>query len=365
MRHHLKYWPNQRPGLTLVELLIVVALGAIVSGVAFSLHRLNVNHLLESEDALNIRQNLRVSLDILSRDIRMSGSGVSVLDPGLSLVQVYTPLNPSRPCGDDPATVTSLNWFRNCDAGSEIGVRAIFGEDGGSDKADIVTVFRAEPEFSVAVGEVESFDSSDLKLTLVVAANQDAVKPGDILSVFNGSKAFVMEVEKVIGSGNIKEIIFNKNGRFTNPDGPPSGFSLSEAKVYNFLDVRLVTYYVDQNSNQLMAMIHDQMTDESGHRVSRSVAVADNIEDLQLYYFFNNEEVNNEKIYLDPGVNTAKLKTHHVQAVTIGLTAKSTYKRGRMNYNRPALFNRDAGTEMDNYSRLSILETVKLRNFQS
>ncbi|MDR1872728.1 MAG: PilW family protein [Deltaproteobacteria bacterium] len=365
MKNYLKFEFKQRSGLTLVELLIVVALGAIVSGVAFSIHRLNANHLLESEDALLTRQNLRVALDSSSRDIRMAGSGLSVLDPGLSLVQVYTPVNPRRPCGDNPETVSSLNWFRNCDAGSEIGVRAIFGEDGGKDGPDMVTVFRAEPEYSVAVGEVESFDSSALKLTLVVAADQDAVKPGDILSVFSGSKAFLMEVEKVTGSGEIKEIYFNKKGRFTNPDGAPSGFPLSEAKVFNLLDASLTSYYVNQDTNQLMALVHDQKTDDGSQRVSQAVAIADNIEDLQLYYFFNNEEVDNQKITLDPGLDSAKLKNRQVQAVTIGLTAKSAYKRPSPGFNRPALFNRSKGLAMDNYSRLSILETVKLRNYQS
>jgi hypothetical protein len=130
------------------------------------------------------------------------------------------------------------------------------------------------------------------------------------------------------------------------------------------MDATLITYYVDEVLNQLMAVIYDRKASESGQRVSQPVVIADNIEDLQLYYFFNNEEVDNNKVYLDPGLNTAKLNNYNVQAVTIGLTAKSAYNRGRAGFTRPALFNRTNGTQKDSFARLSILETVKLRNFQ-
>jgi prepilin-type N-terminal cleavage/methylation domain-containing protein len=366
---------QRRPGLTLVELLVVIAVGVVVSGVAFSLYRINTNYYLENEANLLLQQNLRVAISVLSRDARMAGNGLSVLGPGFKLIQAYAPFNPGRACGAAPSGVSSLNWVRHCDS-SRTGARAIFGEDGEAKGSDILTIFRATPEYSVPVGEVLSFENSSLELTLETATDVGAVKPGAILAIAVGESGYLMEVEKITGG---KVITFKKDGRFTNPSGLPSSFQAEKATVYNLNDVSIVTYFVDETANQLMVLSHDQAAFLDGGDSVAPVAIADNIEDLQIYYYFKykEDEVDNSKLNFDPirvsgtfnGDSTHfsnlsdKLDRFDVKAVTIGLTAKSSHNRGRGGFFRPALFNHEAGLTKDNYLRESIMETVQLRNF--
>jgi hypothetical protein len=113
-----------------------------------------------------------------------------------------------------------------------------------------------------------------------------------------------------------------------------------------------------------MAVYHDQADNPDNPKDIPPVVIADNIEDMQLYYFYNDEEIDNSKIHLDPGISTTKLKDFRVKAVTLGLTSKASYSRSGSQQVRPALFNREAGTMSDNFNRQLALETILLRNAQ-
>jgi prepilin-type N-terminal cleavage/methylation domain-containing protein len=352
---------GKKPGVSLIELLIVLAVGLIVTGVAFSLYRLNSDYYYETEAAIQQQQNLRFAISALTSDLRMAGNGMYVLGIGLSMVQAYTPITNNRTCGSLPLT-NSISWFNNCDSKDKPGVRAIFGEDGGDESSDIVTIFRSEPEFSLSVGQAVSFDYDELKLTLKNPAEEKAIVKGDILSLVSGGKAIIMEVKAVEGDGQIEAIIFKKNGRFTHPQVIPNGFSVPNALVYNLKDASIITYYVDPSQNQLLAVYHDQSVNPAKPEFAEPLVIAESIEDMQLYYFYENEDVDNTKVGLDPGISSAKLDNFRVSAVTIGLISKASYGRRRSGQVRPALFNRMVGTVVDNYNRLTTLETVQLRN---
>jgi type IV pilus assembly protein PilW len=351
-----------RLGVTLVELLVVIAMGLIVSGVAFSIYRVNSQYFLDTEASLQQQRNLRVAMLTLTRELRMAGNGLFVLGPGLRLVQAYAPVNSERACSTKPDTTDELDWFANCDSDPTPGVRAIFGEDGGTDSSDIVTIFKAEPEFSESIGEARQF--TDWELTLATATDATAMKTGDILGLVHGDNACLLEVETVPNSGTVSVIKIKKKGRYTGPSGPPTGFPVNGAMIYNLKDVTLTTYYVDESSSQLMAIYHDQRVNPDEPKASPPIAIADNIEDLQLFYFFDNEAVDNTKVSLDPGIGSTKLNNHKIHSVSVGLTAKSIMNKSRKPQIRPALFNRAIGTVADQASRLSLLETVQLRNAQ-
>ncbi|MDR2141628.1 MAG: PilW family protein, partial [Deltaproteobacteria bacterium] len=214
--------------------------------------------------------------------------------------------------------------------------------------------------FSESVGEARLFNS----WTLELAEKTDAsyLRAGDILGLVNGNQACLLEVREVPASGDITEIKIKPNGRFTGPAGPPSGFPVNGAKIYNLKNASLATYYVDENSNQLMVVYHDQLANPDDPKSSPATPIADNIEDLQLFYFFENELINNDNVTLDPGIGSTKLDTKLIHAVSVGLTAKSSVDRSHQLQTRPALFNRTAGTTADRAQRISILETVQLRN---
>jgi hypothetical protein len=330
--------------------------------VAFTLYRLNSQQYLRAEAIIEQQRNLRLALYTLAREIRMAGNGLFVLGQGLKIIQIYAPVESSRDCNDKPIVPDSLAWYANCDSSSSPGVRAIFGEDGGASSSDIVTVFKAEPEFSTAIGRASGFD--DWRLALIEPIDANSIAAGDILGLINGEKACLLEVKEVSSGGTISEIEIKDGGRFTGPNGPPSGFATSGAIIYNLKNVSLATYYLDEATNQLMVVYHDQAINEDDPKASPPTPIADHIEDFQLHYFFDKEEVDVSKVSLDPGIDSAKLADKAVRAVIVGLTAKSDVERYAAPQIRPPLFNRAAGTVAEKVNRLSILETVHLRNAQ-
>ncbi|MDR1608157.1 MAG: prepilin-type N-terminal cleavage/methylation domain-containing protein [Deltaproteobacteria bacterium] len=348
-----------RSGVTLVELLVVMAVGMLVSGVAFSIFRLSSQQYLTSEANLERSRELRAALSTLTRDLRMAGNGLFVLGPGLTLVQAYAPINSSRVCGQTPVQTNSLGWYSNCDTLTP-GVRGLFGEDGGANASDVVTIFRAEPEYSEPLGEAREFE--DWELTLLAATTSDSVKEGDILGLAYGSRATLLEVGALPSSSSYTVIPIKENGRFTGPNGPPTGFPVNGATVFNLRDVTIATYFVNQDTNQLVVVYHDQKANETDPKSSPMIPLADNIEDLQLFYFFKNEDVDLTKVNLDPGINTSKLENDKISAVSVGVTAKTSVEQFFPSMARPALFNRVAGADKEKARRLSIMETVQLRN---
>ena len=119
-----------RPGMTLVELLVAMAIGLVVSGVALMIYRLNAKHYLREEAAIQQQQNLRAAFYIIGRDLRMAGNGMKVLGPDAKLVQIWTSSRQGLGPGGEASIDASDGWFKHPDSAAP-GARAIFGVDGG------------------------------------------------------------------------------------------------------------------------------------------------------------------------------------------------------------------------------------------
>jgi hypothetical protein len=340
----------------------VLLLTTVVTGVAFTLYRGASSNYLREDAYIQQQQNIRAATYLLSRDLKASGNGVAVVGPGIQRIQAFVPSQLQTSGG-----VTSINtaegWFKYPDSpSSEPGVMALFGTDGGASRPDTLTIFRTEIEYPVALGQVTGHSGNTLTLSENVKGGN--LNAGDILVVISGKDAFLLESETSCPLGSsISSINYkNPNGRFTSSGGPPSGFDVNGAYVYNLRDVSLVTYYVDETENRLMAAIHDQRMD-TANAIDKSVVLANNIEDFQCYYFFEGETLDLNMVTSNPDISYEKFKKEPVVAVAIGLTTRSSYGGNRKGVNlRPALFNHVAGTVPDNRRRSTIMELVTLRN---
>jgi hypothetical protein len=358
-----------------------MVISLIVAGVAFSIYRLNASAYLREDAYLQQYQNLRVALYTIGRDVRMAGNGFSLLGPDLKLMQAWTPSLEKVKSGGNPPTqmVSDSGWFRNSDVvGSnpdDFGVRAIFGVDGGADYPDTLTIFRSEVESGNPLARVKSVSGNTLTLDAPIL--QEALKSGDIIAIGSGTKGVVLQTGTIsFSGGSTDEIPIVSGGRFTAPSGSfaPTDFPVVGSYVYNFRDIGIVTYYVDTVNNTLMAAYHDTSRDSYDDSAGTSAIVASNIEDLQVYYHFDNKpacfsyppaDPDDECgiITDDPTISSNALNNRRVKAVSVGLTARSPYGNGPLTHSRPALFNRKAGTDFDNRQRNVLIETVYLRNF--
>jgi hypothetical protein len=303
-----------------------------------------------------------MALYYLSRDLRMAGSGLYVLGPGVKKVQVYAPFAPNRKCGE-PVEATSEGWFHYCDDKANKGARALFGEDGGANDPDVVTILRGEPEFSGQTGEVGSL--SDESLTFSKGVDKAALADGDILAMVKDNGAVLFEAEKIyVQDDQAVGLAISLGGRFTSPSVVPPGFEAQGAAIFNLKNVSFVTYYVDEATHRLLAVNHDQKFAQGGQSLVESKPVADHIEDLELYYFFENEKIDQNAIYLDPSIGSSRLNHSDPKAIILGLTGRSARRVGRESSVRPSFFNRKRGAKREMFTYNSLITTLQLRNYE-
>jgi hypothetical protein len=343
-----------------------MVISLIVTGVAFSIYRLNASYYLREDAYLQQYQNLRVALYTISRDVRMAGNGFYVIGPDFKLMQAFTTSREEARAGLHPPSemVAVSTWFRHADT-STPGVRAIFGVDGGDTDPDTVTIFRAEVETGSPLAQVTGLSGN--RLSLNNGISESALKSGDIIAVGSGTSALIFESDSIsFSGGEADEIPVKPGGRFTASSSVfPAGFDPVGLNVYNFRDVGIITYWLDTARNALMASYHDSAKTDYNDLAGTSSIVASNIEDLQVYYFMDNHDVDFSRASNDPDISSTALDTHRVKAVALGITARSPYGDGPPIHRRPALFNRAEGTAPDNRLRNVLIETVFLRNFHT
>lgn len=355
-------------GFSLTELLVVLLVSMIVTGVGFSLYRLNASYYMKEDAYLQQYQNLRVALFTLGRDARMAGNGYGLYGAQLKLIQAYTPTREIPRTGNPPSEVTvSPGFFAHSDSiAGTAGVRAIYGVDGGDSSSDSLTIFRAEVESGNPLAGVKEWSSSSNTIKTDIPIPAEAIKVGDIVAIGDVNKVYLAEVAS-LSSAPISSITLKPGGRFTNAVSPviPSTESVVGNYIYNFRDVVFVTYYLDQDNKQLMADYHDIAKTNYDDATKHTSVVAYNIEDFQVFYFFESEEVDNSLLGETPDISSARLNTDRVKAVTIGLVSVSPLGSGVADKKRPRFFNRDAApdSEKDNKYRSVLVETIYLRNF--
>jgi len=345
-----------RPGVTLVELLVVVLVAFIVVCTALTLYRAKVTYHLRESARLAREQNLRAALTFVARDIRMAGNGFAIVAPGQQ-IQLYVPKNDLAGREDD-------GWFRYADD-MKWGARPIFGVDGegdGEGESDTLTIFRSEIEITTPLGFLASpYTYTDGEyLHLKTAIPEGTLRYGDILALVSDNLTALAEV----GSGNedqlgkdvppLSSVPINLGGHFTPPLGsltpvPPGYTEIPQgSKVYNLRVVTFVTYYLD--NHLLMADYHDQ---------GGPVEVASNIDDFQVCYYFDDDPTLDHCEHdLDVGDSGRQVKS-----VALGLMARSPLSNSREAAPRPKLFNRDDPGPPDKYPRSSQTEIIHLRNF--
>jgi hypothetical protein len=362
---------------------VVILISVIVVAVAFTLFRVNVTHYIKEDARQEQDANLRVAMATVVRDLRMAGNGFALLGPPnrLQFIQAWVPGQEVLKSGHAVYDEDKEGWFIHADEPNpqNRGIRAVFGVDGGEDGPDTLSVFRAEVESGAPVGYLESsFEFGSNILNLSDEFPEGVLHRGDILVLVDRDQAALVEIAPGSAVGAelppAKIVTVQLGGRFT----PMSAEGLAPfppgTSVFNLRNVTFVTYYIGEDANDLddqgrpksclMADYHDLDINDG-----RPVPVASNIEDFQVFYFYDNEEVAPAAVAGDPAMSSPALDVRtpgfrRVKAVGLGMVARAPRRdRNANSQPRPALFNREAGTVADEYTRNMLTEIVHLRNF--
>lgn len=109
--------PAARRGFTLIELMIAVAIGAFVIGALYSLFVGQMRQFMYQDTQMEMHQNMRLGMDILTRTTRMAGFGTGGItrgafgdggDPDATLSAVIS-YDAAGPNGSDAITVVSMD----------------------------------------------------------------------------------------------------------------------------------------------------------------------------------------------------------------------------------------------------------------
>lgn len=366
---------GNKPGVTLIELLIVILISVIVVGAAITAYKVNITYYLKTDALLTRNQNLRTAMYAITRDVRMAGNSLILMGPRIKMIHAYVPGQEVLDISGKPVRSNVAGWFKHADISSsapadEFGARAVFGVDGGENDPDTLTIFRAEVEYGAPLGQISATvaSSDTVEIILKSAFPDGMLRANDMVVLVDGETATLLEtsggmLEPGTAIPSATSFSVKLKGRFTPPDASAINFT-EGASIYNLRDVIMVTYYIDQQNNRLMADYHDvNVTDPVSGQPS-PVVVADNIEDMQIFYFYNTQAVDLKNTGNSPNISSAALQTNRVRTVAIGLTACSDYGSAAdgKNQKRPALFNHKEGTIIDRKYRSTMIELVYLRN---
>lgn len=122
-------WKNTS-GFTLVELLIVMLLGSVVTAAIYASFRSQHDSYIAQDQVAEMQQNLRSAMDIMSREIRMAG-----FDPTLAARALPTPAGILMANSDGIAFAMDLNGNRL--VAGDLNEVVAFGFGAGIDTAPV------------------------------------------------------------------------------------------------------------------------------------------------------------------------------------------------------------------------------------
>lgn len=351
-----------RPGVTLIELLIVSVVMAFVGTGAIMLFRNSVQHeRYQQENAIQL-QNLRAAMYAVSRDVRMAGSGLSLI--GANNIYIFVPTAIIDPDTQDDTTP----WFRYAGE-ADLGVVRIMGTNSGidPDKCDTLTIFRTEVEGVTPIGQLQSAYAPgvDPNFTLTRAVTEgEVVEDEDILAINSGDRTIIVQAS-FPNIGGLNATV-NLGPRFR-PGAPmPGNYEFpAGSKVYNLRNVVFVTYYVDTVNKRLMANYHDAgVNDLDAENAAQPhlVTVADNIEDFQVEYFLRplGSGTVNDTATADIGLGN--LRNNSVAVVRIGMVSRARVGTKMAGDTDVIEIMGHEAASNEGFSRRVLFETIQVRN---
>lgn len=310
----------------MVELMVAMVVASIVMTVMFTIFRTSTDSWNTQEEVTNMQQNLRVAMAWVSRDIRMAGCGMNLFSDMVEHIEVY-----------DGATAGGWVLLRPI---------TITNSDAGPDSIDIMYGDINSGEYDATIREGMPDASSELKVD-----STDEFEVDDFVVVSNGLNAALFVVSAVQPASlklqhNPAQSPFNPPAAFKN--FPNGGGYEHGSRLYNFKNFRWLTYYIDQTDPEHpMLMVDD-------HKGGGAQVVAEDIEDMQFYYFMKDGTETN-----DPTGNE-----EDIRAVRVSFVARTSKqdKNARTAFSPMSLEDHVVAATFDGYRRAPLQSVIQLRN---
>lgn len=266
-------------GFTLVELVVAMGVGLIVTGGALVVFQHAVKASASVKQKLDMHDNIRIALDLMVRDFVQVGQGL----PAGKVISVPSgngALAISRP-GRDGTALTFAEGTTELPAvitGSALGV-ALNGIT-----TDITTVMYADSQFDVADATVAADgESLTVDAGVPISGVADPIRPGDLIMVANGIGSTLMMVTRLDDPAGQTIYFDDGDDMGINQRGADAGtiMQLNPSPGDPFqaaiTRIRMVTYYIDATNPDLPRLVR-----RLNMREGRVVAVG--LDNLQFSY---------------------------------------------------------------------------------
>ena len=308
---------HSEAGFSLIEVMSALVILAIAMTAVFATFISQQKSFTVQNRVAEMQQNLRQSVEYMSRDIRMAGYGI--------------PDNVTIPNGVIAAGVTSIRslYSKDSTAGpDQIYILYLFDMD-NNQRSTWNTAPMASGAGSVTVDNTDGFFPTT----------------GELVIVTDGTNAQLFQsVSKTATALNFGGGVYQGTANNTYGIGPPPS---TVAKA------RFVRYYIDNTTDPAHPTL---MVDRMGGAAAQPVA--DDIEDMQLTYGLDTNADGIIDSWVPPGAVTPS----QIRQVRLQFIARTRLPEAGWSETRPALGNRAAGTTPDGYRRRTYDIVIDVRN---
>lgn len=263
--------PQHSRGVTLIELMIALVLGLVVTGAAMALFATNRQTYIASESVNRMQETARTAFELMSRDIREAATNPCDSTKGLTNeLKDYT-----------------TRWWTNWDLDLATGLQGYaaataFPDDGfgTAEKKRVNGTAAIEFKSAVPTGVIVSANMADTASPLTVN-NTTGISAGDILAVCDFDHGTIFQATST-GAGQINHATSGTPG---NRDSklPPDVYK----KKAIVARVRALRWYVGNNANGGTSLYQASLINTAGTPGVSISEVADGVSDMELTYLSN------------------------------------------------------------------------------
>lgn len=299
-------------GITLIELVVAMFIVGIVSIAIFMAFKSQQRSYLIQNQVAEMQQNIRASMDIITRDIRMAGFGFKA-----GKVSYWD--------GNGKAFINAFSIINN----NPDRIDVLFAD------ASVNTTIRDEMPKPSAIFKVDS---------------TAGFEPNDLAIITDGDNTTLIQITQV----QTKHLVHAPSSPVNPPGGhnifPDDGYGIGD-KIYK---LKYISYDVDSSDPDHPTL----RVDSDGPGVGAYQPLADNIEDLQVVIIFADGHEANTYDDTD-GDDTNDYDD--IRSIRITILARTDRQDPDFNGQRPAIEDH-AGGGSDHYRRRLLSSIIRVRN---
>jgi type IV pilus assembly protein PilW len=341
---------RNQSGFSLVELLVASVVFLIMMGGMISLMRVSTSLHNSTQQGLELQENVRSALNIISSELVNAGSGLVFTDTISGIPPVAVPAGARLgPLGAAVAS-GSVPFIMPC---NETGQAVSRDGEGNALAASIQTdmlVFLGGMGQGRFVKQSAPGPTSDYGANVFLEDNS-SFRQGQLILVENGAQVSLGQITQVLANGGLQfsngdPLGTNAPGSISSPN--PNFFAAQQANggpppmVY---PLSSITYFIDSATDPRHPMLKRVANSAGG--AAAGIAVADNIENFQVSYLVDSDaNATTPNVSSDlPAANQLSL----IRAATVTITGRSQVTMGDPNF-------------ADHHSRLTMSQTIFFRN---